>query len=80
MNIFDQLAQMKALEGLAEGLLDKEEKPMPTALLGTVIVFKETITPLQAAEILNALSPVLESDAGVQVFDPKYGGPVWYIP
>jgi hypothetical protein len=54
---------------------------------GVVVVFKPGVTVEQAQAALERLRDVIDVDyqypsgmPRVQVFDPKWGGPVWYIP
>lgn len=54
---------------------------------GAVIVFKPGVTKAQAQTALEKLKDVLDLDyqypkgmPGVEVFNPSWGGPVWYIP
>ncbi|KKM02525.1 hypothetical protein LCGC14_1783580 [marine sediment metagenome] len=55
--------------------------------LAALIYFREDITEDQARKALQRISPLIEKpfnsdDAGdlVQSYDPRSGGPVWYIP
>lgn len=47
---------------------------------GTVLVFKPGLTQSQVAELLEKLRPFLEHQPHVNMFDPAWGTPVFYIP
>jgi hypothetical protein len=47
---------------------------------GAVLVFKPSVSPEQAAEVLKALHYLLEYVPRVNEFNPEWGGPVWYVP
>lgn len=53
---------------------------------GTVLVFKEGVTKEQAEKALETIKDVIDLDnyvakkPTVHEFDPKLGGPVWYLP
>jgi len=47
---------------------------------GTVLVFKPGVTQAQAEAALAKLLPLLSSPPRVNMFDPEWGGPVWYVP
>jgi len=48
--------------------------------VGAVLVFKQGVTEEQAKEAIKRLKDVLSYEPNVHSFDPKWGGPVWYIP
>lgn len=48
--------------------------------VGTVLVFKEGVTPDEAARRLALLRDILAYDPHINKFNPDWGGPVWYIP
>jgi hypothetical protein len=50
--------------------------------IGAVIVFKECVTRACAEAWIDQMQTALDHKYGTQVgeFDPKYGGPVWYVP
>lgn len=50
------------------------------AQAGAVVVFKPGVTPQQAAAALAKIADVLESQPRIERFDPRFGGPVFYIP
>lgn len=49
---------------------------------GAVIVFREGITPQEAAKILRALEDdgKIEPQTRLEAFNPNDGHPVWYVP
>jgi len=50
---------------------------------GAVLVFKEDVPKEQAEAVLKSLSAILDChplSPLVHSFDPRFGGPVWYIP
>jgi hypothetical protein len=54
--------------------------------VGSVIVFREGITPQEAEAALEKIKDVIDPNyyvggkPPVHKFDDRYGGPVWYIP
>jgi len=48
--------------------------------LGTVLVFKPGTTQQEVREALVTLENLLENFPALHSFNPKHGGPVWYIP
>ena len=61
--------------------------------IGTVIVFKEGVSPGEAAHALSSIKEFIDLDQRipsenewatinnlVEPFDPAWGFPVWYIP
>jgi hypothetical protein len=47
---------------------------------GTVLVFKPGVTKNEASLALRQIQHLLEHPPQVNMFDPEWGGPVWYIP
>ena len=47
---------------------------------GAVITFKDGVTKKQAEEALKAIRDLCDYPPRVNLFDPRWGGPVWYIP
>lgn len=48
--------------------------------VGAVLIFKEGVDKAEAQRALTKLYDVLKYEPNVHTFDPKWGGPVWYIP
>lgn len=48
--------------------------------VGTVLTFKNGVTEEEAAIALEKLYDILDYEPRIHSFDPKWGGPVWYVP
>ncbi len=54
-------------------------KPYPSQA-GAVVVFKPGVSREQAQAALAKIADVLEASPEVRLFDPAFGGPVFYLP
>ncbi len=48
-------------------------------LVGSVLVWSDGVSEEKAKEALLTIEHLLQSSHTIS-FDPKYGGPVWYVP
>jgi hypothetical protein len=47
---------------------------------GTVLTFKPGVSKQEAELALRQIQHLLEHRPSVNMFNPEWGGPVWYIP
>ena len=48
--------------------------------VGAVLIFKTGVDEHEATAALEKLADVLQYEPRVNTFNPRWGGPVWYIP